>query len=287
MTFLSILIALLIERIAPQLVEYRRFQWLRDYGQWLVEVLHIEKLGSWMTFTILLAPLLMVMWILNGMFEHALFGLFELAFNVIVLFLCLGPRDLDKQIDHYLDAIDIGDEQQRFASASRLTTATPARELPAQTIQVCKSLFIEANIRVYAILFWFVVLGPVAAVVYRLLDQWYRNAYLPDSLSAIHSEIGMLAGWLDWIPTRLTMFAYMLSGSFDAGLQAYRSMQYTAINAYQQNCEFLQSVGFHSLSVDDAGSQAQAMDMVKKSRGLILRALVVWLLLILFLSFLH
>jgi AmpE protein len=287
MTFLSILIALLIERIAPQLVEYRRFQWLRDYGQWLVEVLHIEKLGSWMTFTILLAPLLMVMWILNGMFEHALFGLFELAFNVIVLFLCLGPRDLDKQIDHYLDAIDIGDEQQRFASASRLTTATPARELPAQAVQVCKSLFIEANIRVYAVLFWFVVLGPVAAVVYRLLDQWYRNAYLPDSLSAIHSEIGMLAGWLDWIPTRLSMFAYMLSGSFDAGLQAYRSMQYTAINAYQQNCEFLQSVGFHSLSVDDADSQAQAMDMVKKSRGLILRALVVWLLLILFLSFLH
>jgi membrane protein required for beta-lactamase induction len=287
MTFLSILIALLIERIAPQLVEFRRFQWLRDYGQWLVEVLHIEKLGSWMTFAILLAPLLIVMWVLNGMFEHALFGLFELAFNVIVVFLCIGPRDLDKQIDHYLDAIDIGDEQQRFASASRLTTDTPATELSAQAVQVCKSLFIEANIRVYAVLFWFVVLGPVAAVMYRLLDQWYRKAYLPESLSGIHSEIGMLAGWLDWIPTRLTMFAYMISGSFDAGLQAYRSMQHTAINAYHQNCEFLQSVGFHSLSVDDAGSKALAMDMVRKSRGLILRSLVVWLVLILFVSFLH
>ena len=31
MTFLSILIALLIERILPQLVELRRFLWLRDY----------------------------------------------------------------------------------------------------------------------------------------------------------------------------------------------------------------------------------------------------------------
>jgi AmpE protein len=287
MTFLSILIALLIERIAPQLVEYRRFQWLRDYGQWLVEVLHIEKLGSWMSFAILLAPLFVVMWILNGMFEHALFGLFGLAFNVIVIYLCLGPRDLDKQIDNYLDAIDVGDEQQRFASASRLTTDTPSTDLSTQAIQVCKSLFIEANIRIFAVLFWFILLGPVAAVVYRLLDQWYRNSYLPSSLSSLHSEIGMLAGWLDWIPTRLSMFAYMVSGNFDAGLQAYRNVQHTAINAYQQNCEFLVTVGFHSVSVDDAGSQAQAIDMVKKSRGLILRSLVVWLVLILLISFLH
>ncbi len=287
MTLLSILIALLIERIAPQLVEYRKFQWLRDYGQWLVEVLHIDKLGSWMSFAILLAPLFIVMWILNGMFEHALFGLFELAFNVIVVFLCLGPRDLDKQIDQYLDTIDVGNEQQRFTSASRLTTDTPSMDLPAQVVQVCKSLFIEANIRVYAVLFWFVLLGPVAAVVYRLLDQWYRNAYLPSSLSAIHADIGMLAGWLDWIPTRLTMFAYMVSGSFDAGLQAYRNVQHTAINAYQQNCEFLESVGFNSLSVNDASNQSLAMDMVKKTRGLILRSLVVWLVLILFISFLH
>jgi AmpE protein len=287
MTFLSILIALLIERIAPQLVEYRKFQWLRDYGQWLVEVLHIEKLGPWMSFTILLAPLFIVMWILNGMFEHALFGLFELAFNVVVVFLCLGPRDLDKQIDQYLDAIDVGNEQQRFASASRLTTDTPAMDLPAQVVQVCKSLFIEANIRVYAILFWFVLLGPVAAVVYRLLDQWYRNDYLPSSLSAIQADIGMLAGWLDWVPTRLTMFAFLVSGSFDAGLQAYRSVQHTAINTYQQNCEFLESVGFNSLSVNDASSQSLAMDMVRRSRGLILRSLVVWLVLLLLISFLH
>jgi AmpE protein len=287
MTFLSILIALLLERITPQLVEYRKFQWLRDYGQWLVEVLHIEKLGSWMSFAILLSPLIVVMWILNGMFGHALFGLFELAFNVIVIFLCLGPRDLDKQIDHYLDAIDVGDEQQRFASASRLTVTTPSMDLPVQAVQVCKSLFIEANIRVYAVLFWFVVLGPVAAVVYRLIDQWYRNSYLPASLSAIQSEIGLLAGWIDWIPSRLTMFAYMLSGSFDAGLQAYRNMQHTAINAYQQNCEFLELVGFQSLSVNDASTQNLAMEMVRKSRGLILRSLVVWLLLILFISFLH
>ncbi len=287
MTFLSILIALLIERIAPQLVEYRRFQWLRDYGQWLVEVLHIEKQGSWMSLAILLTPLLLLIWVLNGMFEHALFGLFELAFNVIVIYLCLGPRDLDKQIDHYLDAIDVGDEQQRFASASRLTAETPSMDLSVQAVQVCKSLFIEANIRVYAVLFWFVLLGPVAAVVYRLLDQWYRNAYLPSSLSALHAEIGMLAGWLDWIPTRLTMFAFMVSGSFDAGLQAYRRVQHTAINAYQQNSEFLQSVGFHSLAVDNADTQALAMDMVRRSRGLILRSLVVWLVLILLLSFLH
>ncbi len=287
MTFLSILIALLLERIAPQLLEYRHFRWLRDYAQWLIDVLHIEQLGRWMAFAILLAPLLVVIWALNGMFEQALFGLFELAFHVVVIFFCLGPRDLDKQVDQYLDALEIGEVQQRAVMAEQITSTTPASDLAAQTVQVCRSLFVEANIRMYAVLFWFVILGPVAALVYRLLDQWYRNGYLPNSLSKVQPETGMLAGWMDWIPARLTLFAYMVSGSFDAGLQAYRRSQHTAINNYQQNCELLESVGFHSLSVEHATTQAQAMDMVRKARGLILRSLVVWLALIAFINFVH
>lgn len=287
MTFLSILIALIVERITPQLIEYRKFQWLRDYANWLVDVLAIEKLGRWMSFAILISPLLVVIWVLNGMFENALFGLFELAFNALVIFLCLGPRDLDKEIDNYLDAIELGDEQQRFASASLLASNTPSSDLSGQAVQVCKAMFVEANIRVYAVLFWFVVLGPVAAVMYRLLDQWYRKPYLPSSLSPIHAVIGLLLACADWVPVRLTLFAYMVSGSFEAGLQAYRNVQHTAINIYQQNCEFLESVGFHCLSVDDASSQTLAMDMVRKARGLVLRSLVVWLVLLIFFSFLH
>ena len=285
MTFISILIALLLERITPQILVYRHFRWLRDYAQWLIDVLHIEKLGQWMSFAILLVPLVIILWIFNGLFEKALFGLFELAFHVAVILFCLGPRDLDKQVDQYLDSIEIGEQQQRMDSAGQLMTTAPEEDLPAQVLQVCKSLLVEANIRIYAVLFWFVILGPLGALIYRLLDQWYRNDYLPSALNRIRSTSGMLAGWLDWIPARLTLFAYMISGSFEAGLQAYRQSRFTAIDSYQQNCKLLETVGFHSLSVASASTAAQAIEMVRKTRGLILRSLVVWLALIAFVSF--
>lgn len=287
MTFLSILIALLLERMTPQLIELRQFQWLREYTQWMADVLQIGKMGSWMAFVVLIAPLLVIIWILNGMFENALFGLFELAFNIVVIFLCLGPHDLDRQVDEYLDAIEVGDDQQRYSCADRLVSGTPSMDLPKQSIQVCKSLFVEANIRIYAALFWFVLFGPVAMVVYRLLEQWLRNERLLASLTSLRPINLLLCGWLDWIPARLTVFAYMLSGSFEDGLQAFRKGSLSAINVYEQNGEILQAVGFDSLSGTEASTQAEAMELVRKTRGLILRALVVWLLFALIITVFH
>jgi membrane protein required for beta-lactamase induction len=288
MTFLSILIALLLERITPQFIEFRRFSWLRDYAQWMMDVLHVESLGRWMGFALLGAPLLLIAWILTGLFENAVFGLFELAFNVVVLFLCLGPRDLDRQVDAYLETVELGDEARQQTQAQEFAGSDVAAQQPAQAQAVSRTLFSEANIRIYALLFWFVLLGPVAAVAYRLLEQMLRSEYLPPALRSMVQPIAITwLGWIDWLPTRLSLFAYMISGSFEDGLQAYRRGQLSAANVYEENIELLQTVGMHSLAgVEDGSTPAQLMEMLRKARGLVLRALVVWLLLLLALSFL-
>lgn len=284
MIFLSILIALLLERIAPQLVEFRQFRWLREYNRWMLDVLHIERLGAWIGYLILLLPLLVLIWLLTGLFENALFGLFELAFNVAVIFFCLGPKELDKEIDNYLDAIDVGNTQQQFNAASRLTVISPAMELPTQVKQVCQSLFVEANSRFYALLFWFTLLGPVAAVLYRVLEQLLEQKILQDSVSSLNKTV---LGWIDWLPTHLTVFAYMISGSFDEGMQAFRRGAMSSIHVYEQNHELLQNVGIEAISAHEVVNDKQAMELVRKARGLILRSLVVWLILILVLSLLN
>lgn len=285
MTFFSVLIAVLLERIAPRFVELRRFDWLRGYSQWLVDVLQIHRTGGWMSLGLLLLPLLLAMWLLTGVFEHALFGVFELVFNVAVVFLCLGPRDLDQQIEGYLDAIELGDTQQRFKLAAELTQSEPAMELPNQALQVSRSIFVHANTRIYAILLWFTLLGPVAAVLYRLLEQLMSKNLLPSALTGLQPLCLTLLGWIDWIPARLSLFAFMISGSFDDGLQAYRRGSVSAVDPYEQNHELLQQVGLSAIiaSPDVAGGE-QAMLLVRKARGLILRALVVWLLLVMLLS---
>lgn len=280
MIFLSILIALLLERITPQLIELRQFRWLHDYHQWMVDVLHLDRMGAWMGFVILMLPPLLVTWLLAAMFENALFGLFELAFNIAVVFLCLGPKELNGQVDQYLDAIDMGESQQRFNAASRLTRQAPAMELPSQVEQVSKSIFVEANSRIFALLFWFTLLGPVAAVLYRLLEQLLQQDLLQNSLNQIVDAMRSLLGWIDWLPAHLSLFAFMISGSFEEGLQAFRRGSVSAVNVYEQNNDLLQQVGFNAISAQQVVNDKQAIDMVRKSRGLVLRSLVVWLLLL-------
>jgi len=284
MIFLSIVIALVLERVTPQLVDLRQNSWLRDYSQWMVDVLHIERFGAWMGLVVLLFPIVVLVWILGGMFENALFGLFELAFDVVVIFFCLGPKELDSQVDSYLDSIEVGDKQQRFKAASQLTHEPPSMDIAAQVIQVCKSIYVEANGRIFAVLFWFVVFGPVAAVVYRILDQLLRADYLVKVLNPVKQLINQILGWVNWLPARLTLFSYMVSGNFEAGLQTYRSGNTVAVDVSEQNNELLQNVGYSSIVSHEVENDNQAMELVRKSRGLFLRSLVVWLLLLLFIS---
>ena len=286
MIFLSILIALVLERVFPQFVELRRFDWLREYSQWMQDVLHIERFAAWVSLGILLFPLILLVWVIGGLVENTFFGLFELAFNVAIIFFCIGPQQLDKQVEQYLDALDIGETQHRHQVASDLSLQPPSMDLPAQVVQVCKSLFVLANVRVFAVLFWFVVLGPVAAVVYRVLQQLQQQQVIDDALSAIKLVVRQLQGWVDWLPARISLFAYMISGNFDEALQAYRNGSPSAIDLYEENNELLQNVGFSAISSHEAATETLAMALVRKTRGLYLRSLVVWLLILLPLSLL-
>ena len=285
MAFLSILIALLVERIIPQFIEFRQFGWLRDYAQWMADLLHLERLGSWGGSGLLLFPLLLLVWILEGMFDNALFGLFELAFNVLVIFLCLGPRDLDSQVEHYLDSIEIGDTQRRFNMASHISSDELAMELPAQATQVSQAMLVQANSRIFAVMFWFTLLGPIAAVLYRVLDQFLTGNYLEKSLQSLKPAMRSVLGWVDWIPARISLLAYMISGAFEEGLQAYHKGSVAALDSYEQNNDLLKLVGYACITQQEISDESHAMQLIRKTRGLILRALVVWLLLVLFLTF--
>lgn len=281
MIILSILIALVLERVTPQLVDFRQFKWLAEYSRWMVEVLHVERFGGWMGLAVIVFPVMLVVWIISGMFENALFGIFDLAFGVAVVFFCLGPKDLDSQVDNYLDAIDIGDEQQRFDAASALTMGMPSNLLQEQVVQVCRAVYSEANSRLFTVLFWFALLGPVAVVVYRVLERLLRGGYLDTALHSMKANISLVLGWLDWVPARISLFAYLVSGNFEEGLQRFRSADGIAIEMYEHNNELLQIVGAASIAAHKVSSDPEAMALVRKSRGLILRSLVVWLLLIL------
>ncbi len=274
--FLSIVIALLIERVFDQLKTMRGFNWLADYTRWMTEVLHIDRLASWMAIALLFLPLLIVIWILDGLFDHALFGIFELGFNVLIVFACLGPKDLDQQIDFYIDAVETGSDAEKINAAKKIAGDGVVAELAAQATQVSRAIFVEANRRLYAMIFWFLILGPVGAVAYRLFDQFVSQKRIIEGLDAVKAKTRQLIAWIDWLPVHLTLFAYMVSGNFDAGMQSFRKLDKTAADLTEENAEMLRQIGFSSIQVGEIDGNAAAVDCIKKSRGLVLRALIVW-----------
>jgi len=241
------------------------------------DVLSISRLPSWVALIVLMFPLILLVSFLQGIFANGLFGLFELAFNVVVLFLCLGPADTDQQIDEYLHTIDTGDQEKRFDAAAALCEKTPESDIRLQAEQVVSAIFIASHRRVFACLFWFVFLGPLGAVFYRLIEQNTWIKFRDDSAEQIKQKSLILLGYLEWIPTRISILAFMISGHFEGAFAGYRKATNDLVDIDETNQGILQLGGQGAIQFEAVETEAQATDQVRKSRGLVLRSLVVWL----------
>ena len=120
--------------------------------------------GRWGIALALLPPLLAV-----GLFQLALARTAAAAwsgslFGIVVLFYAWGPRDLDLDVEAIVDARDAA---ARRAAVARLW---PEGETPATLdgAALVEAVFRNALQRWFGVLFWFLLLGPVGALLYRL-----------------------------------------------------------------------------------------------------------------------
>src|SRR3970282_994329 len=95
--------------------------------------------------------------------DRPLLGLAGLVFALAVLFYTWGPRDLDVDVEAILDARD---PLARRAAAARLWPRTGTASLEGGAL--AEAVFRSALQRWFGVLFWFLLLGPVGALLYRL-----------------------------------------------------------------------------------------------------------------------
>lgn len=284
MIFLSIIITLVLDRIFNQFQSYRQFKWLQDYSNWIEDVLSITRLPAWVSLAILILPLLFAVSFLEGIFANGLWGLFELAFYVVVLFLCLGPLDTDQQVDDYLHSIDTGDQQNRDDVAAAILGKKSEQGIAKQATQVIEAIFTASHRRIYACLFWFVVLGPIGAVFYRLIEQSQFLKIGDNQTLIISTKAKILIAYLEWIPARLSIGAFMIVGHFEGAFNGYKKAAKEGIEMDETNQHILSLGGRGAIQFSEIENDNQASNQVTKARGLVLRALVVWLLFCLMIS---
>lgn len=287
MTLIATLIAVAIDRLALPLQKWRDFRWLHRYAEAVVTHFRLpEPLAGSADIFVILLPVLVVLGTAQWYAVRLWGGWPGLVLGTVVLFLCLGPRDLAHQVNAVIDALDSGDPARRDAACGALLDTEPPEDAEILHDRLVEAVVIHANDRLFAVLFWFAVLGPLGAALYRMVSLLHR--YHPEALPDGPAQAAWRLLWvLDWLPARLTALTYALAGSFDGarhGWQDHNAAHDSAL--FDTNERLLAYTGKGALYLLASAGVVRpvASDLdpygsadLRAALALVWRALVVWL----------
>jgi AmpE protein len=239
---------------------------------------------------VLVLPVLIV----SSALSDTLLGLPYFVLAVLVLFFSLGPKDIGEDVDEYCRAIEAGDNDTARKRAETLVEGDLPDDPDAAMRAVEVAVFVQANNRLFAIIFWFIVLGPLGAWTYRVTDLIRRRAVVnaaasdtgeasPDALEIQAAAAGLHAA-LAWLPARLTAVGYAIAGHFDAALEAWRVPPDMApASSAAASEQLLGRVGVGALALDDGDEETLAERSIRgatAANSLVFRLLVIWVVVI-------
>lgn len=313
MTFLSILCALLIEQLKPLRADNPMYSAIKQLAARMETGFNAgqEAHGrmAWiMMMAVMMLPVALVYWLCAHISPFA-----ALAWNILVVYLTLGFR----HYSHYFTSIQLalgsGDEmaaRQLLAEWTGQDTATMSSNDIARV--AVENALVTTHRNVFGVFFWFLMpLGPACAVMYRVAEYLARAWNEPEHLR--NEAFGRFAArafyWIDWIPARLTAIAFAIVGNFEDAIYAWRNFaqrwQDEAIGIILSSGggamglrlgaarESAAAMPAADAAVIDAvaiepetppGEEATARAL-QSTVGLVWRALLLWMLLLLLLSF--
>ncbi len=301
MTFLSLLAALLLDLYVIFPVRGQLDDLLRRYAEFVRHSLDggEHRLGM-MAWLAVVVPLLLIAALLHGLLFYAS-PILAWLFNVAVLFgLVHFKRNADRMtaMGRDLRKDDLAEARVLLASwrgipADGLDTSALAR-------LSIEHAFIDVHRHWFGLVFWFVLLpgvtGPVLYWLAASLQEFWSSSKR-DTSPVFGDFARRIFYWIDWIPQRLTAMTFAVVGNFEDAAFCWRSQ---ASGWPDRNTGVLLASGAGAMGVrlgepiasDDkvefrpelgTGEAAEA-DHLHSAEGLIWRAMVVWVGLILLLT---
>jgi AmpE protein len=293
MNLIALLAGLLIERLATQLFHLRQLRWLDaiiDGGfRQAHKVPGVPALVPVIALAVLFVlPLLLLV----AFFGDLLYGFVYLLLAIVILFFSLGPKDIGEQVDEYCDALEKDDPEAIRRTAKALLEKDVPEDPGERVAAVEAAVCVQANNRLFAVIFWFILLGPLAAWAYRVTDLIRRRAvFVASRRDAAEAEryanIGeiviaasTLHGWLVWIPARLTALGFALAGSFDDAIAAWRQPSDPTLQSSREQSEsLLARVGLAALGLQSRPDETDSERGIRgatAANGLVFRLLGIW-----------
>lgn len=306
MGLISLIAALLLEQWRPLAEQRHLFSQVTRYAGFLERQFNAGEAQQGMVawFVAVLPPALLA-WILHALLLYwspaPLGALLALAFNVLALYLTMGFR----QFSHFFTDIHLALKQDDLARARELLGAWRGHDCSDFAREEVARLAIEdalvaSHRHVFAVVFWFVLLpGPSGAILYRLATFLSGRWGAPNN--AEFAQFGRFSrqafDLLDWLPARFTAAAFAIVGDFEDAIFCWRTQAarwsdsalgvVLAAGAGALGVRLGNPVVMHGAVVErpelGLGEEADT-GFFDSTIGLVWRALVLWLLMLLLLG---
>ncbi|MEK7230610.1 MAG: CobD/CbiB family protein [Pseudomonadota bacterium] len=300
MTFISLVAALLLEQWRPLRSGNRLYGVFARYVNTIAQNFNAGQYRhgviSWLLAVVPVAlATLIVYWLL-----HRVSGVLALAWNIAVLYLALGFR----QFSHFYTDVATalrGNDLARAREVLTLWRGESGHELTSgEAARVAIELgLMRSHRHVFGVMAWFVLLGPAGAIAYRLAallnDRW--GAARDAETAAFGAFAARAFEVIDWLPVRLTALGFAVVGDFTGAVECWRGQARTwrvrgqgivlaaaagalgvklgGVLHQHGSLEYRPQLG--ELDADEVD-----VDYLQAAVGLIWRALVLWMFLILF-----
>jgi len=267
MALISIIIGLFLDRTFRHLHDLRDMTWFEYYAQTILRF--TGRLMPPIQFIIILSlPVLIILGIQILLYDF-LFNLPGFLFGILIFIYCLGPACLSSDIEAYIHARTIGDDDEALHYAGTITDSVASTQTDQQINDVTRAILYIANERIFATIFWFIILGPFGVLSYRLISELSKQIEF-DQLAEFSEFIH---GIMAWIPARMLAAGYALTGNFDGAYHAYKDRAYTS-DFSQSNSEVLISTGLGAMRTLDMENE---LSSIYAAQALVMRAVIVWI----------
>jgi len=277
MNLIALIIGLVLERSLSRLMHLRELRWLDDWFRrgagWIRGASGVA--GTAIALFVMLLPAVPVAWI-AWTFGEALAGFAYLAFAAAVLFFSLGPQDLLAQLKDWLEARERGDDATAEAIGLAIReTDGQAHSVPTRWA-LESAIFVQANHRVFGVIFWFMLLGPAGAWTYRVTDLFRRYMRATGEGGRSTEQVEMLFGLVAWIPARVLALSYAVAGSFDDAFEDWRAYyQRTSASFFRASENIVSAAGIGAIR--RRCPEGSSIASVRAAYDLLRRALYIWI----------
>ncbi|NMM36810.1 MAG: CobD/CbiB family protein [Glaciimonas sp.] len=312
MTFLSILCALLIEQLKPLRADnpiYTEIKTLaaRMEGWFNAGQAHHGQRGWIFMMLALMLPTILIYWLSIKISPIAAF-----AWNVCIVYLTLGFRHYSHFFTSIQLALNAGDNvTARNLLAEWTRQDTVDMEVAEISRMAVEKALISTHRNVFGVFFWFLMpLGPACAVMYRVAEYLARAWNDPDRVgSKTFGQFSVRAFYIiDWIPVRLTAVAFAIVGNFEDAIYSWRNfagnwkdeaigiilssgggaMGFRLGTPFENATDILPvdaaMVDSIAIEADSVPGDEPSTRALQSTVGLVWRALLLWMLLLLLLS---